>query len=344
MTVAAPIEANIGQVYVGKQSALGTIKPTSDSNWIVPRLIADGLSPNVTDSTEEYVDGKRWASPQITRTAAGGAIGTLEYQAQVEVCGQSWAWQLGSDTVTGGSDPYTHTIDSNGTAVPYLTVHKKVGVNVGPIRQDYQDSRASKTVWNCGTGQETAHLAVDYMSLGAGAFSLTDPSQAQAAADAITWPEITGQVVLNGVTIGEINSESITADLGITAYQGDSVAPAALVEGKNPIVRTFETIVTATTLKQMYNAWYGTQTPTGGTTVANQPVFVALVSKYVLSATRTVQYTSPRVQLDPSSFKPGAQPTGGTIPVTFGGNCTNSGASAAFQVVVLTGDATSYIA
>lgn len=343
MTVSsAPIEAGIGQVWLGKQSALGTIKPTSDTNWIVPRLTSADLSAAAANGEEEYVDGLRWSSPAEYRDTAGGAVGTIEYQAQVETTGQAWAWQLGSDTVTGSSDPWTHTIDTNGTGVMYLTARTKLGANVGPVRQAFVDSRASKTQWVSSQSQNVAHMSVDLVSINPSIFQLTDPSQAAATPDPVTWPLVTTNVLINGVSLPEVSGETIVADLGITPYYGDSVTPAALIEGKNSPQRTLDTIVTANTLIQMYAAIYGTNTPTGGTTVANVPTFCSMDTKYVVSASRSVEYVSPRVVLDPSTFKFPPSPTGGTIPVSFGGSCLKSGATAALTVIVKNGDSTAY--
>lgn len=344
MTTVAPIEAGIGQAWLGKQAGLGTVKPTSDSNYIVPRWTGGEIGPNAVNGSEEYVDGLRWSSPAIFRDTAGGQVGTLEYQAQVETTGQAWAWQLGSDAVTGGGDPWTHTIDTNGTFVPYVTLRKKVGANVGPLREVYIDSRVSKTVWTCSQSQNVAHLAVDIASLVPAQFALTDPAQAAAAADPINWTSVTGQVVLNGVTLPEVSGETITADLGITPYYGDSVSPAALVEGKNAPQRVLDAIVTSTTLIQVYSSIYGTQTPTGGTNVSSTPTFASMVTKYQFGANRDVTYTSPRVELDPSSFKITPSPTGGTLALSFGGNCLKSGATAALTIAVRNGDSASYIA
>jgi hypothetical protein len=344
MTISsAPIEAGIGQVWLGKQSALGTVKPTSDTNYIVPRLTSADLSAAAANGQEEYVDGLRWSSPAVYRDTAGGAVGTIQYQGQVETIGQAWAWQLGSDTVTGGGDPWTHTIDTNGTAVCYVTARTKLGANVGPVRQAFVDSRVSKTVWTCSQSQNVAHIDVDLVSINPSIFQLTDPGQAAASPDPLTWPQVTTQVLLNGVSLPEVSGEGITADLGITAYYGDSVTPAALIEGKSSPQRTLDTIVTASTLIQMYAAIYGTNTPTGGSAVANVPTFASMTTKYVFSGTRDVTYVSPKVELDPQTFKFPPSPTGGTIPVSFGGACLKSGATAALTVIVRNGDNTSYI-
>jgi hypothetical protein len=339
----APIEAGIGQIWLGKQSALGTMKPMADTNWIVPRLKAGELGPNVVNGSEEYVDGQRWASPAIFRDTAGGLVGTVSYQGQVETVGQAWAWQFGSDTVTGGSDPYTHTIDTNGTAVCYLTAHKKVGANVGPVREDYIDSRASKTVWTSSQSQNVVQIDVDLVTITPAQASLVDPTQVAATPDPINWTSVSGQVVLNGVTLPEVSGETVTADLGVTGYWGDSVTPAALIEGKNSPTRVMDTIVTANTLKQVYAAIYGTQTPTGGTQVSSTPTFASMSTKYAYGANRDVTITTPRVELDPSSFKISPSPTGGTLALSFGGNCLKSGATAAVSVVVRNGDSASYI-
>lgn len=346
MTTVAPIEAGIGQIWLGKQSALGTVKPTTDTNWIVPRDIGSNLHAAVVDSSEGYVDGKRWSAPSIFRDTSGGQVGTINYQAQVETTGQAWAWQFGSDTVTGGSDPWTHTIDSNATGTVYLTARQKVGANVGPYRSVYIDSRSSKTVWDCSQSQNVAHLGIDLASLLAGQFALTDPAQAAATPDPINWTSVSGQCQINGVTLAEISGENVTADLAIAPFWGDSVSPAALVEGKpdGGLSRSLTTIVTATTLPILYNSIFGTQTPTGGTNVSPTPTFASMQTKYAFGANRDVTYVSPRVHLNLGDVAPAAKPDGGTIEMTFGGEALPSGATAALTVIVRNGDSTSYTA
>ena len=120
--------------------------------------------------------------------------------------------------------------------------------------------------------------------------------------------------------------------------------PAALIDGKGGITRTFRTIVTSETLKQLYQAIYNTQTPTGGTAISNQVIYFDLDTKYVRSASRDWRIWTPKVAVDPADMRVSPLPEGGAIELSFGGACLVSGANPALTMIVRNGDSASYIA
>ena len=344
MAVGAPIESGIGTLHIGKQTAQGSVKATGDAGWQRVKWAGGELRAAKEIGSEEYVDGQRFGSPAMFTQKAGGEVGTVEVQAQIGSTAAMWAWLLGSDTVTGGSDPYTHTITSAGTAGSYVTLRKKVGANVGPVREVYWDAKFSRGSWNAGGDQMVAHSEFDVMALKAAEFSLTDPATAETTDDPVVWTEVDGQAKLNTVQLDEISGETVEVQTNMEPFWGDAVLPAALVEGKGEITRQMRTIVTAETIKQLYNAIYGTQTPTGGTTVTNTVINLDMDTKYVRSASRDWRIWTPRVAVDPADMRVSPLPEGGAVELVFSGRCRIDGANPALTHVVRNGDSTSYIA
>lgn len=338
------IESGIGTLNYGKQSAKGTIATaaTTTVGYNRPKWAGGGLGAKKTNGSEEYVDGQRFGSPAVFTDKVGADVGTLTIQAQPENAGLFAAQVLGSDTVTGASDPYTHTITSSGTSGAWGTWWQKTGSAIGPEREVYYDSKIAKWTLDCSSAQKPMHYDLDVVALVAAQVYTSDAAKTEDATDPFYWTEVTGAVTFDSQVLSECNGEMLTVDTKIQSYWGDDIAPNQLVEGKGEITRTIKTITTDTTLAEYQKAIYGTASPSAGTKPVKTVFKAACSTVYTKSATRTLTITTPNLAVDPANMQVSANPSGGTETLEFGGQCLKSGATAALTVVALTADATAY--
>lgn len=338
------IESGIGGVWYSKQSALGAQAASNAAGTKRLRKVGDnGFKPNKTYGEEEYVDGESFANPAMFVENVAGEVGTQEWQAQPDTAPMAFAQIGGVDTVSGGGDPYTHTLTSSGTSGSYGTWRQKTGSAVGPVRECYWDSKLSKLTWNCGQDQQVAHQTADVTALKAGEKFLTDPTAVDSGEDPYRWNEVTGSVTVGGVVLAEAEGEQLEIDRKLDVHKGDSVSPVAIIPTKGEIMRNVNAIVTANTLPLIYQTIYGSQTPTGGDLPSASVVTLTISTLYTRSASRTLSISTPNVAIAPDDFEVFPRAEGGKIPVVFGGRCLKAPASPALVIVAKTADSAAYV-
>lgn len=339
-----PLDSGIGNLWMAKQTALGTIAATAAASSVQGRWVSGSLRAGKALGSEEFLDGNRWGSPQLYTDKIGGEVGSPTFQAGYNShTGSVWGWLLGIDVVSGAADPYTHTLTSAGTAGAYLTARQKVGSAVGPSRQAYWDAKISKLMFEIGQDQNVGHLTPTLMALTAAEVgSLTDPVAAIDAADSMVWAEVTGAVTFDSVALGEAHGEVVELDTNMESYYGDNVLPMALIEGKGTVQRTVRTIVTDATLALFNKAIYNTATPSIGTKPVAAVYNAACTTIYTRSATRKITITTPKIAVTADNMTVAPSPTGGKIDLEFSGQCLSTAGTPALTVIMLTGDAASY--
>lgn len=342
--MATVIESGIGALNYGRQSAKGTIATaaTVTVGYDRPKWFDGVLSAKKTLGEEPYIDGQRFASPTVYTDRVGGAVGTLTLQVQPENAGLYPAQILGVDTVTGSADPWTHTITSAGTSGAWGTWWQSVGSAVGPEKGLYSDSKIAKLVLTVGREQKTMHYALDIASLNPGQVYSTAPAKAEVTSDPYLWTEVQGAVTFDGTVDSEASEEALEVDTGIEPYWGDDIRPSQLVERKGTIVRTIRSIVTDATLLKYRKAVYNNTAPAVGDRPIKDVFYAAARTVYTRSATRTMTIDTPRIAVRPEDMELGALREGGEIPISFGGACLKSGATAAVTVTVLSAESSSY--
>lgn len=338
------IETGTGGLWCANQSALGTQAVTAAASTLRLRKATDDtLKSNKTHGREAYVDGAAYDSSTPYVETVGGDVGQFVFQAQIETGAAVVARHVGVDTVTGASDPWTHTISTGTTNPVYQTIREKTGVAVGPYRAAWWDAIHNKLTWNIGQSQMVGHLTSAVQCLKAAEIgSLTDPVAVDSGTDPWRWGESTGAMTISAVAFPEIDGETIEMDRAWTTHDGDAIEPAFFVPGRGAITRTFSGAVTDTLLPQLLLALYGSATPTVGTRPTSQPSTVALKSVYTRSASRTLSFDTPKVEVKPDDILIGTRPQGGLIPIAFGGQAL-AGGSPMLTVIAKTGDSASYI-
>lgn len=338
-----PIESGVGDVFVTAQAALGTPGVAAATTGSRLRLRDGGLRAAKTNAGEEYADGLTWANPVVFTDTIGGAVGSVTSQAQLGTAGRGFAYTAGVDVVTGAPSDYTHTI-ALGTAQPtLLTFWQKTGVAVGPTKFEWSDAKVSKLAWTCSQDNKVAHQAWDVLALTANTFRDTLPTLADEGTDPLLWTEGAAEYKIDTVSVPEINEETLELDTKLDVHRGDQSKPVCFVGAKGEAMSTFGAIVTDGTLPHLYNALFGTTTPADGTQVSATPTFIAMNSKYVRSAVRSIEIQRPKVEVKPDDFEVYPRAEGGAIPITFGGRCLKSGATAQVTVIAKTGDSASYV-
>ena len=341
---ATAIESGVGDVWQCKQSTLGTIQAANDTGQKHLRIVGDkSLKGAKEHGSEEWVDGLAWGSPGIYVNTAGGEVGDLAFQAQPENAGWAFAQAIGSDVVTGASDPYTHTIATGSTSAALQTIRQQVGSAVGPWKNSFYDARINKLSWNAGADQILARITESILAMKSAEWYTTAPTAADSGTDPFNWHEASGALTIDTVVFNEIDGETLELDRKDSLHYGDSHLPICFIAGKGEIMRTFSALVTDNTLPVLKTALYDTTSPSAGTGLASTVKYVALESTYTRSASRSIKLTTPKVELKAADFEISQKAEGGKIPVAFGGRCLKSGSTAALTVVAKTGDSAAYV-
>jgi len=342
--MATVIESGIGTINYGRQSAKGTIATaaTTTVGYDQPKWAGGNLSPNKKLGNAEFIDGSRFGSPSTYTDSVGGEVGSLSLQLQPENAGLYSAAILGVDTVTGASDPYTHTITSAGTSGHWATWWQKVGSAVGPEREYFMDSKIAKLALSSTFADKVLKADIDIQSLTAATTYATDAAKTQNTSDPYFHTEATGSFSVDSLVINEVTEAMLEVDTMMKPFYGDSIAPLQLIEGKGLITNSVKSIVTDDTLGKFRKAVYNSAAPSSSTAVNATVFYAAMTQTYTRSATKTLTITCPRVAIDPATMDVAPKPEGGEIELTLGGTALKNGGTAALTIVALSADATTY--
>lgn len=336
-----PTESNVGTVVQGKQTALGTKLAYNAAALRRLRLRDGGLKPIKEIGYEPYVDGSTFPDPTPYVTRLGGEVGDLTVQAQIETGGFLFAQLIGVDVVTGASDPWTHTSSTGNLLGGYQTIYQEMG-DTQKVSLQFWDALISKGVWRVGQDQMVAHFTETIRAMQAGAWNANSPSASDSATDPYLWSEVTTFATIDATSYGEVNGETLEVDRKLDDYQGDDVRPCCFVPTAGEITRSFSTIVSNNTLPILKSALYDTASPTDGTAVNATIKHVALGTKFVRSASRSIEIQTPKVVVDIGDLDLAPSPDGGAKNLTIGGRCRPSGGTA-LTVISKSGDNTAWI-
>lgn len=344
--MAEVIESGIGSLNYGRQAAKGTIATAASTAVGTNRIkhVAGGFVSGKVLSLEEYSDGNRFGSPSTFTNYIGGAVAQgLALQAQPENIGLMWAQVLGSDVVTGASDPYTHEITPSNAGGKYGTWWQKLGSSIGPVREAYWDSKIARLVQNNPRERNVVHLELDVMALKASQVFTTDPTKTEDTSDPYLLTESTGTFDFDGTGVDDIEDSIYEAATNMQPFWGNALEPLQLIEGKGQITASVTAITTDDTIPKYYKALYNDETPSAGDRPVKDVFYAVVQHVFTRSVTRTATIDIPRLAVDPANFEAMApMPEGGKKPIVFGGRCLKSGSDPQITVTVLSADATTY--
>ena len=337
-----PIESNVGLFAQAKQLALGTPTAANDASVKRLRLVDGGLKAVKEIDTEPYVDGQVFpdATPFVTRL--GGDAGSVSVQAQTTSGAFLFAQVIGADVVTGSADPWTHTISSGNLQGAYQTMWQQTGSS-SPINTRFSDALVSKLTWRVGQDQKVARITQDVRAIKTATWVTTMPTATDEGTDPYLWSEVVGQVSIGGTAMAEADGETMEIDRKLDDHLGDNPAPVAFVPTAGEITRSVSAIVSNNTLPEIKQALWGSATPTDGTELSASIRQIALNTKYVRSASRSIEIQTPKVIVDIGDFDFAPQADGGKISVTFGGRCRPNGGTPAVTVIAKTGESAAYV-
>lgn len=337
------IETGVGGLWKTKQSALGTIEPSTATTMKKLRKVGDNaFKPAKAYGSEEYVDGQSWGSPGMFVDTIGGPVGPNAYQAQIETAGPAFASIIGVDVVTGTTPDYTHTITTSAVRGLNLTYYQTVGQSVGPWKNSYWDARVNKLTWTAGQSQKVARIEEDVFAMKAANWYTTDPTATDSGTDPFNWNEVTGSILINSIAMPEVESETFEFDRKIEVHRGDSAAPICFVDGKGEINRSMAAIVTDTDIPIIQQILYGTTSMTNGLAVSTTVQEIPMISVYTRTAVRSLSLSTPKVVCDPADFEIGPMAEGGKRAITFGGRCRATAGSIC-TIIAKTGDSATYV-
>lgn len=336
-----PTESNVGLLVQGKQTALGTPLAYNAAALKRLRLRESSLKPIKEIGVEPYVDGSTFPDPTPYVTRTGGEVGDATLQVQPETGGFLFAQLIGSDVVTGGSDPYTHTISSGNFQGGYQTIFQKLG-STNNMNLRFADALISKGVWQVGQDQMVAHFTESIRALSAAWFA-TDPTATDSGTDPFLWSEVTGEAKIDTVAFAEVSGEQLEIDRQLDDYMGDANAPCALVPTAGQVTRSLSAIVSNNTLPVLKDALFGSASPSDGTAVTSAIKHVDLATKYTRSASRSIEIQTSKVAVDLGDLDLAPNPDGGAKQFTISGRCRPNGATPSVRVIAKTADSAAYV-
>jgi hypothetical protein len=338
------LETGIATVNHVMQTAKGAapdftaaVSPADRPKW------DDGvLDPAKTLGEKDYIDGQAFSSPTVWTKEVGGDVGSYKIQAQPENTGVYFAEILASDTVTGAGDPWTHTITSGNGAQRYGAWAQAIGQNVAPQKHIFSDAQLAKVVAESTHDDGVLMLDLAIMALKAGEIYTTAAAKGENGSDPYLHSEQSGQITLDGTVIGDVDSTILEVDRPKEAWFGDSHTPAQLIPKRGAISQTIKSIATSDTLLKRNKALYGVTNPGVGLVPVKDVFYMSVTRKYVRSATRSVEFQTPKMVVEAGDLKLSATKDGSAAELTFGGKCLKSGVTPALTVIVKSGDSTPY--
>lgn len=280
--------SGIADVSFALQSAKGT--PAASATYrcflsdggVRPRRSLDAFETRHTGSyiqtrastVERYVDG----DPEIF--ARPEPLGLLLYAA------------LGAKSVSGASDPYTHTIHSGATSLPWMTWWRMVGN--GTLVEQFVDCQVAKLHIRSRTGQPL-RVAVELLGR-----SYRRRASNQVASITTTaffeHRHAANALLVAGVANRAISDVDVTVDNGLTVRPGRFGSTFDVVGGRER--RITATLGARVTNAQRYDAFhYGSTAPADSTVMAADPEAThALLFTWTLSASRSLALSMPAAQ------------------------------------------------
>lgn len=334
------IESVVGGVWLAQQTTPARAADPADAVR-VRKAGDDGLSAALTYGAEEYVDGRQYGSPTMFVERAGGEVGEISVQGQLDVIGLLCAALLGEDVVTG-TDPYTHTISSGSSSPVDMTIWQTVGSDVGPVQQVFVDSRVSRLQVTAGVDQQVLRAVASVISLQAAEWEGTLPTARDSGDDPIRWPQ--GVTKVGGVALEEARSVTLDIDSGLGVIDGQAIQPVGWdTSNKGTVAHAVDGVVTDQTLPVLLRALYGTSSPSDGDQIVNQVATTSIEQTYTVEAgRRELTISTPRVIVEPGDLVLSPRAEGGTIDFTIGGRALEDSGSI-LTVTVKSDTATPYI-
>jgi hypothetical protein len=289
------VSSSIYALGLGKQSAQGSAASAAAYR---SGVLGGGLSADRTieDLVETATSAQRLPLTSYVRSVAAG--GTPELAARPELTGALLYAVLGAQAVSGGADPYSHTLTPGGSLV-FWTLWDSLGAF---LFREFRDCQLAQLVLTSEAGQPLK-LQATVMGLD----PRSDSTDSQIGVAVLTTTpymhfDSSGAFLVDGVVVSCVSKAVITINNNTAIYYGDSVRGCSITLGRLAITAELTHQISNATLYNLFH--YGTASPADATQEAvtlYQPA-AGIDFKWTAVAAapgpeRSLQMTASRVQL-----------------------------------------------
>lgn len=231
----AGLRGNQATVGVAKQTAFGTA-----SAAIRFRSFLTGGNAGTPDRVVERLaetDASRDAgSSYLSRS---GSSGTAEFYVRDDILPLILSAALGPTITSSGTTNYTHTIDAQGTALPYMTFWRDISAT---LWERYTDCIVTNATFRAEAGQP---LICSISFIGRAATRLTTQPDAAVTPSATLQPYIFHQatITLGGGASTDVSSFELSIENNGTHQQTNNIVPIDVYAGTREVNLSFDYLV-----------------------------------------------------------------------------------------------------
>lgn len=312
------MESRVEGVWFAKQTAKGSAAatPSALTQGVPTHKVGGDVNVNRNDNSENYSDGTRYGSAlDFVDTIVGE--GSNVAQGQPGVAAYLTYLMAGQESVSGGSDPFTHTI-TPASASFWFTCWKKVGATVGPLRQRFVDSKMTSLRVEGSSANKVVKLTPGFTSLTSDIFT-TDPTVVEENVNAFLYTEGIGRFNIDGTNYSGHSSFAIVLQDSVAPWYGDDVVPFDVTFGVAAVtIEGVTLLVDATGLQFYNNQIYGSTTPAfGAAPLKTIPALGTYTVDLQRGANRQLKFNFLHVHWAPDMAIAG-NPDGGPIELALG--------------------------
>ncbi len=294
------IPTNAFKFLIAPQDALLASEdaiPTIDKFYWLAAVDGSDISSDRTITKRKTGEGKRMNDGHAV-VSGMGAGGTIEAIAQDKMLGLLFWAALGSDDVTGTTDPFAHAATPNQTGgLPYLTVIK----HVGDLWEAYPNCKINELTLRVACEGDAHIMTVSMGLMGVGVVRYLDGDPISSVTPEVekedgeyTWNQALGTWEVDGSLIASIADFTVTIRNNLIRVCGEGLAGYALAEGELEIEAA--STVTVEDLDRYLETVYGTTSPGDGDEA--QPIIP--VGSFAATFTRVAGETGPPAVLERS--------------------------------------------
>lgn len=334
-----------GVFQIAKQSAKGTPATTGFHKF---RRVDGRISVAKELDSVNYVDGSAWSADDFDFVKSISGTGSVTIQATPEGAARLLSWALGgTDTVSGASNPYTHTITS-GTGLTYLTVIDQLGT-VGGVDDGrrYADCVITQVEVTSSNDAGVVSVKLDLLAIDVVDGGGQTPTAATTTdGEPLLHTQGVGNIKLAGLNSGngvpEVEQFVLTLDTNIELLYGDSTSAYIAHRKRGAISWSATAAVTSTTIAALNQSIYGTATPSQGTAPSTGIFTGSFNPKLVQSASRELSINIPknRIMVETGSIDPNA--AGDKATISIAGMARTPDTGQLITVAAKTGDSAAY--
>lgn len=327
-----PVNMRLAQVGIAKQTAKGT--PAAQPTFVFGVGSGKVVESKLTETPVALTFSSRMSEATVReQLVPGGTWDTMGFSRSL---GLLLLAALGTDVVTGSSDPYTHTITAPTADVNWLTLFGRYGTDYVSIADCKLDSL--KLDWALGALKVSAVLMGITMTLGLSAWTPTNTDDATVPGMLYESGAGAANMQLNGAN-ARIMKGTITISNGLKA-----IVPSYKVTPDDFEVGEQTAQLAATVVPDDLTLYKTILTGSGaGTTPQSVPYYGSFSAKFieaVTSANHDLTISANRVSM--LIDFPDANPKGGSAQLAVAGNIWDPRTGAAALTAVLRNAIPSY--